>query len=71
MLPSAVTRVSLLAIFDNPSDKCMYEGGCSAEGQRVRHNSQLAELIIAGASELVDVQGEAKLLVKNDPQVSD
>src|SRR6218665_3304590 len=52
-------------------DKCMYEGGCSAAGQRVRHNSQLAELTIAGASELVDVQGEAKLLVKNDPQVSD
>src|SRR6218665_2907195 len=51
-------------------DKCMYKGGCSAVGQRARHNPQLAKLIIAGASELVDVQ-EAKLLVKNDPQVSD
>ena len=26
-------------------------------------------MILAGASELVDVQGEAKLLVKNDPKV--
>src|SRR6218665_1715693 len=45
----------------------MNEGGCSAAGQRARHNSQRAKLIVVGASELVDVQGEAKLLVKNDP----
>jgi len=46
----------------------MNEGGCSAGGQRVRNNPQLAKLIVAGASELVDVQGEADLLLKNDPK---
>src|SRR6218665_1005710 len=50
--------------------KCMNEGGCSAAGQRARHNLQLAKLIVAGASEFVDVQEEAELVVKNDPQVS-
>src|SRR6218665_2766817 len=47
----------------------MNEGGCSAAGQRARHNPQLAKLMVAGASELVDVQGEAELLAKNDSQV--
>jgi len=33
----------------------MGDGGCSAAGQRAR-NLQLAKLIVAGASELIDVQ---------------
>jgi len=33
------------------------ESGCSFAGQRARNNLQLAKLIVAGASELVDVQG--------------
>jgi len=40
----------------------MNECGCSAAGQRARNNTKLSKLIAAGASELVDVQEEAKLL---------
>ena len=64
------TRIELYTVVQSTCNKCMNEGGCSAAGLRARHNPQLAKLIVAGASELVDVQGEAKLLVKNDPQVS-
>src|SRR6218665_3011982 len=38
-------------------------------GQRARDHRQLAKLVVSGASELVDVQGKAELLIKNDPQV--
>jgi len=33
----------------------MDEGGCSIMEQRTRYHTQLAKLVIAGASELVDV----------------
>ena len=46
----------------------MDEGDCSVIGQRARYHTQLAKLVAAGASELVDVQGKAELLVKNAPK---
>ena len=46
--------------------KSMNKGDCRAAGQRARNNPQQAKLIVTGASELVDMQGEAELLFKND-----
>jgi len=44
----------------------MNEGGCSTAEQRARNNPQLAKLIVAGANELVNVQGEGTSTVHSE-----